>query len=290
MKRITHILIPGLPLLAAAVISILYHPANITHAQTGTVLAAPALTADGTKANRVELSWTAVSGAVRYALWAWWDGLEDWQPLDDGNLTATSYTHEDLTAGTAYYYIIVAVDANGAWGAWSNEANATAAAPPDGAVADLQEAQSQLVENPGPAEGVQLSATPTPTHTATAKPAMTATLMPTHTSTPTPAATATPTATATSPPALTAADAAAPVQAAQERSPSTLAVTPTISPAPGKGSSEDDSVGRGGSESSFDYRRCSITSEIYMKNRSTPEAVDEQLDNNCTYPGKREEK
>ena len=278
MKRLSHILIPAVLLLTAAVISIL---SPVTHAQTGTVLAAPALTADDTKANRVELSWTAVPGAVRYALWAWRDGLQDWQRLDDGDLTATSYSHEDLTAGTTYYYIIVAVDANGAWGMWSNEVNATVAAPPAGAVADPQESQSQLVENPGPAEGVKLSATATPTHTATPTPAATATPTATATFPPAPTATPTypsaPTATATSPSAptatptypsvLKAADESAPGQASQERSPSALAVTPTISPAPAEGSSENDSLGRGGSESSWRWSNaqgnCTITKQDY---------------------------
>lgn len=208
----------------------------------------------------MELSWTAVSGAVRYALWAWWDGLEDWQPLDDDNLTATSYSHEDLTAETTYYYIIVAVDANGAWGAWSNEVNATVAAPPDGAVVDPQEpavtlaatptpqpqeAQSQLVEEPGPVEGVELSATPTPTptHTATAKPTMKATLMPTYTSTPTPTATSTKTP--------------IPIPTAMPTA------TPTSTPTPTEGSSNDDNEG-GREPSSFGRPVCIITYQDFM--------------------------
>ena len=265
MKRLLHILIPAVLLLTAAVISIL---SPVTHAQTGTVLAAPALTADDTKANRVELSWTAVPGAVRYALWAWRDGLQDWQRLDDGDLTATSYSHEDLAAGTTYYYIIVAVDANGAWGTWSNEVNATVAAPPDGAVVDRQESQSQLVENPGPAEGVKLSATATPTHTATdtssnshangdgdlSPPALKAA----DESAPGQASQE------RSPSALKATDESAPGQASQERSPSALAVTPTISPAPAEGSSENDSLGRG-EPASYSRPNCTISRTILMR-------------------------
>ena len=312
MKRISHILIPVVPLLAAAIISILYHPANVTHAQTGTVPPAPALTADDTEANRVELSWDTVDGAVRYELWRWvWEG-GGWTLIDDA-LTATTYTDSDVEVGKTYTYAVRGLTAGGAASPWSDymseEATATVAAPPDGEAAqavDLQEAA------------------PTATPTATSPPAPTATATPTATPTATATPAAAPTATATSPPALKAADAAAPVQAAQETPPSALAVTPTLSPAPAEEASEDDSVGRGGSESSFNYRKCTIDKATYEALPSYPTAVptvpgrpaadatatavvatatavvatatavavvatvDAQLNTNCETPGRRE--
>ena len=85
---------------------------------------APALTATASGTSAVELSWTAVNFAVRYELWTW-DSASDWQQLDDGNLTGTSYTHGSLTPGTTYYYTVRAVDANGVPGPWSEYASAT---------------------------------------------------------------------------------------------------------------------------------------------------------------------
>ena len=69
MKPSSRILLPTVLLLAAASGSILCLP-YLTHAQTGpaSVLDAPALTADGANANRVELSWSAVEGAARLAM------------------------------------------------------------------------------------------------------------------------------------------------------------------------------------------------------------------------------
>ena len=49
----------------------------------------------------VKLSWEAVSGAVRYVLWAW-TSSGGRQRLDDGTLTDTTYTHTKLAAGTTY--------------------------------------------------------------------------------------------------------------------------------------------------------------------------------------------
>ena len=88
------------------------------------LLTAPKLTASTKEGNAVELSWTSVSGAVRYELWTWHGG--GWEQLDDGALTGTTYSHTGLSAGTTYYYTVRAVAANGPPGAWSEFVGATA--------------------------------------------------------------------------------------------------------------------------------------------------------------------
>ena len=134
-------------------------------ARAASALSAPALTASAAQANAVTLSWKAVDGAVSYRLLVWWDGLDDWQRLDDGSLTGTSYTHAGLTVGTTYYYTIAAVDADGVGGSYSERVDATIAEVQAqqqeyaSGVEDSAGAAQTVVEKPGPVEGVQLSAT-----------------------------------------------------------------------------------------------------------------------------------
>ena len=144
-------------------------PASETATSTSTptatassyALSIPNLTAAAT-ANGVLLTWEAVTGAVRYELWTWWDAGVGWQAIGGGNLTATTYTHTDVTAGTTYYYSIRALNSTGETSAWLEPyPSATALA----------------------VTGVGTS-TPTPTSTATAAPG-------TSTLTPTPTVTAT---------------------------------------------------------------------------------------------------
>ena len=98
---------------------------------TLSALPAPALTAQAQAgAGRVALTWGAVANAVRYELWGWWDAGTGWQRLDDGGLTGTTFTHSGLATGATYYYAVRAVDANGAAGAWSENASATLSALP----------------------------------------------------------------------------------------------------------------------------------------------------------------
>ncbi|MXZ22610.1 MAG: hypothetical protein F4Y84_18770 [Caldilineaceae bacterium SB0665_bin_25] len=80
-------------------------------------LPAPELTVQAT-ADAVELSWSAVSGAARYALWAW-ESSTRWQQIGGNNLTATTHTHRNLTAGTLYFYTVQGLTAGGEEGAWS---------------------------------------------------------------------------------------------------------------------------------------------------------------------------
>ena len=77
----------------------------------------PQLTAQA-RADAVDLRWTEVQGAVRYELMVWWDPLPAWQPIGGANLTGTSYTHTNVTAGTTYYYTIRAVNAAGGTNGW----------------------------------------------------------------------------------------------------------------------------------------------------------------------------
>ena len=129
-------------------------------------LPAPALTATYAGSNAIELSWTPVPGATRYELLTWWANDPGWQQIGGDNLTATSFTDTDLTAGRTYRYAIRAFDANGAEGQWT--------APP-------------YPNETVPATGAD---TPTPTATAAATPTPTPTGA--STLTPTPAATAAP--------------------------------------------------------------------------------------------------
>ena len=158
-------------------------------ARSASTLSAPALTASAAPANAVTLSWKAVDGAVSYRLLAWWDDLDDWQRLDDGSLTGTSYTHAGLTAGTTYYYTIAAVDADGVRGSYSERVDATTAevqaqpqptatptltptATPTTAPAQQQEYSSGAEDSAGAAQTkaeVQAKQ-PSPTHTPTATP------------------------------------------------------------------------------------------------------------------------
>ena len=97
-----------------------------------TPLTTPELTARAV-AGAVELSWNAVPGAARYQLSTWWASDPGWQSLGGDSLTATSYTHTDVTVGTTYYYSIRAVNAAGDTSDWLQEypsATVPAAATP----------------------------------------------------------------------------------------------------------------------------------------------------------------
>ena len=77
----------------------------------------PVLTAEVAEGS-VELGWEAITGAVRYVLWAW-TSANEWQQIGGDSLTDTTYTHSDVTAGTTYYYQMRAVNAGGGTSAWS---------------------------------------------------------------------------------------------------------------------------------------------------------------------------
>ena len=86
-------------------------------------LAAPVLTATA-GVNQIDISWQAVTGAAAYELWAW-EETADWVQIDDGSLTATSYTHSDLDEGLTYYYQSRTLNNNDNPGPWSDKVHAT---------------------------------------------------------------------------------------------------------------------------------------------------------------------
>ena len=158
--------------------------ATPTSTLTAQTLSAPSLTAQAA-AGAAELRWDPVDGAVRYELW-YWTSEDGWQQIGGDNLTATSYTHTGLEAGTTYHYAVRAVNAADEVSAWSEFVPVTVTAP-----------QSSTA-----------TPTPTPTLTPTSDPSTLSTATPTPTSDPSTLSTATPTPTSTpaplSVPALTA--------------------------------------------------------------------------------------
>ena len=58
-------------------------------------------------------------------LLTWWDGLTDWQRVVDGSLKENSHTHQDVTVGRKYHYIVAGVDSNGVRGPWSAQVEVT---------------------------------------------------------------------------------------------------------------------------------------------------------------------
>ena len=95
--------------------------AKVTSAQTETTLTAPVLSATAAGSSAIELSWTAVPGAVRYELHTQLVDDPGWRQLDGGNLEGTTFRHGDLTPGKTYQYAVRAIDANDQpLGPWSN--------------------------------------------------------------------------------------------------------------------------------------------------------------------------
>ena len=95
-----------------------------TPTATVSTLSRPVITAEA-GAGVVNLRWEAVAGAVGYELWTW-TSAGGWQQLGDSSLTVTTYTHEEVTAGTTYYYAVRAADAQGGTSDWSEFAKETA--------------------------------------------------------------------------------------------------------------------------------------------------------------------
>ena len=126
------------------------------------VLSEPVLTAQATE-GAVELSWEAVSGAVRYVLWVWTSsgGL---QRLDDGTLTGTTFIHDKLVVGTTYHYTAQAVNAAGDLSGWSAYVSATVTAPQSSTATPTP--TPSPTPTPTPTESTLFTVTPTPTSTA----------------------------------------------------------------------------------------------------------------------------
>ncbi len=82
-------------------------------------IAAPVLKIT-TSAGKPKLSWNKVDGAVKYEIYR---GTEEGLYKDYVTVTATSYTDKNTKIGTRYYYIVMAVRADGAESAFSNDKN-----------------------------------------------------------------------------------------------------------------------------------------------------------------------
>ena len=79
----------------------------------------------------VSLTWSAAAGAASYNVYEGTSsGRESPQPIRTG-ITNPSITISGLSAGTAYYFVVAAVNAGGVSG-YSREAAATPTAPPSG--------------------------------------------------------------------------------------------------------------------------------------------------------------
>jgi len=95
----------------------------------GQVPAAPTgLTATRSGASTINLSWTGVSGAVRYQVYSW-DAVDGWDRLDggaDNPHTTTTFSHQNLVADRLYFYQVYGVNAAGDRGPRSNRANEVA--------------------------------------------------------------------------------------------------------------------------------------------------------------------
>ena len=96
-----------------------------TPSPTVAALSVPVLTAQAAE-DGVELSWTTVHGATRYELWVW-DSVNEWRQIGGDGLTDTTYTYTDLVAGTTYFYIIRAANADGETSAWSDQVSTVTA-------------------------------------------------------------------------------------------------------------------------------------------------------------------
>jgi hypothetical protein len=78
---------------------------------------------------QVFLTWTGSPGAVSYNIYrGTTSGGEDPTPLNSSPITGTSFTNTSIASGTAYYYIVTAVNPFGE-GAASNEASVTPLPP-----------------------------------------------------------------------------------------------------------------------------------------------------------------
>ena len=153
--------------LVAVICALILLPNDRTYAQSETEAASaraiPALTAQATESGIV-LRWEAAPGAVRYDLRTWWASDAGWQDIGGGNLTGTSYTHADVTAGTTYHYTIRAIYADGE-GPWLSSDYPTAVPL---AVTRSGTATPLATVTSAPASGPTSTATSTPTPTATA--------------------------------------------------------------------------------------------------------------------------
>ncbi len=86
------------------------------------------LVASATAANRIDLSWSGVTGATEYRLYRSVSAGGPYEPLATVPVPATAYTDTQVSGGTTYYYVVRSYGSNGSAceSADSNEASATA--------------------------------------------------------------------------------------------------------------------------------------------------------------------
>ncbi|QJD80222.1 fibronectin type III domain-containing protein [Spirosoma rhododendri] len=117
-------------------------PSGYTDTQCATTPAAPAgvpqnLAATAVSTTQINLSWSGVSGASGYQLERSSNGNDSWTKIADPASTATTYSDQNLTPNTRYFYRIRALNAAGAPGGYSNTADATTPDSPPAAPARL---------------------------------------------------------------------------------------------------------------------------------------------------------
>jgi len=148
-------------------------PLTTTPAPTTSTLSAPQLTAQPA-AGEVRLTWEELSAAARYELLTWWNQDTGWQTVSD-SITATTYTHNEVTPGTTYFYTIRALDAAGeALTGWSDYASAD----PLPAFTPTPTPTSTPASNSNPLIADTPTTTLTPTTTPTPTPPLTTTPLP----------------------------------------------------------------------------------------------------------------
>lgn len=146
-----------------------YAPISSTEGAPGTP---SGLTTAVQSATRINLSWTAVSGAVSYDIYRSSSESGTYSRIgSEPTTTNTSYSDTGLTAGTAYYYKVSAINASG-------ESAASGSVP-----ATTQSAGGAVIAPTN--SGIQTS----PNSAAPATPTTTTTKTPTTTTTPAPTAT-----------------------------------------------------------------------------------------------------
>ena len=135
--------------------------ATLTPTMTVSVLSMPVLTAEAGE-GAVELSWQAVTGAVRYELLVW-TSADGFQEIGGDNLTGTTYSHTGLAAGATYHYAGRALNGSGEASEWSEYASATIATTQS----STEPATPTATALPAPTATATLAATLTPTLTPT---------------------------------------------------------------------------------------------------------------------------
>ena len=159
-----------LVVILAALTPLFLQTENETHAQTQTsaVSDAPALKVVSASATAVELSWTPVADAVSYQLRAWWPGAGGWQRIHDGSLTGASHTHQTVTAGRKYFYIVAGLDGNGLNGPWSAPVDVTVPGSDASTPTPTFTPMLSSASTPTPTPTLPVTATPTPSSTQSA--------------------------------------------------------------------------------------------------------------------------